>query len=208
MLQAHIIPAILAAALLIAVPAFAGDTQEEIDKRIGSDNPVAGKEKSSLCQGCHGEDGNSVVPTFPKLAGQYANYISRQINNFQIGNRKDPTMSGIAATIESMQDLYDIAAYFASQNQMVGTPVKNELGDKIAHRYGCINCHGENGKSQPDLNSIFPVIGGQHKDYLIKQLHDFKTGERDTDMSGTMGDLANRMTDIELDAVAEYFSGQ
>ena len=187
--------------------AFAGDTPVEIKRRTGGGDPVAGKEKSGLCQGCHGEDGNSAVPMFPKLAGQYADYIHRQINSFPEGTRSDPSMNSMAATMTGRRDLMDIAAYFASQNQMSGTPVKNDLGEKLANDYGCLNCHGEIGKGRPANNSIFPVIGGQHKEYLMKQMNDFKTGARDTDMSGTMGGLAGRLTDAEIEAVSEYFSG-
>jgi cytochrome c553 len=199
--------AVLISALLAATPAYAGDTPEEIKRRIGGGNPVAGKDKSALCQGCHGEDGNSAVPSFPKLAGQYAEYIARQISNFQTGTRKDPTMTDMAATLTNRQDTIDIAAYFASQKQMSGTPVKNEAGEKIFIDYGCLNCHGEIGKGRPANNSIFPVIGGQHKDYVVKQLNDFKTGARDTDMSGAMNELTNKMTDAQIDAVADYLSG-
>lgn len=201
------IAGILFVVSLAANFAFAGDTPVEIKRRTGGGDPVAGKEKSGLCQGCHGEDGNSIVPMFPKLAGQYADYIHRQINSFQEGTRSDPSMNGMAATMTGRRDLMDIAAYFASQNQMSGTPVKNDLGEKLANDYGCLNCHGEIGKGRPANNSIFPVIGGQHKEYLIKQMKDFKTGARDTDMSGTMGGLASRMTDAEIEAVSEYFSG-
>lgn len=191
-----------------AATVHAGDTPEEIKNRSAGGDPVAGKEKSALCQGCHGEDGNSAAPTFPKLAGQYGTYIQRQINNFQLGTRKDPVMTDMANTVTSRQDLKDIAAYFSSQKQMTGTPVKNTLGEKLFRDYGCLNCHGEDGKGRPANNSIFPVIGGQHKDYIVKQLNDFKSGDRDTDMSGTMSDLAGRMTDAEMEALADYLSGR
>lgn len=194
--------------VLLATAAHAGDTPGEIKQRIGAGDPVAGKDKSALCQGCHGEDGNSAAPNFPKLAGQYAEYIYRQINNFQTGTRKDPTMTDMAATVTDRRDLADIAAYFASQKQMTGTPVKHEAGEKLFRDYGCLNCHGDDGKGSPANNSIFPIIGGQHKDYLVKQLNDFKTGARDTDMSGTMSELTIRMTDAEIEAVSEYLSGQ
>src|SRR4030067_2901499 len=111
--------------LLAATFAYAGDTHVEINRRAGGGDPVAGKEKSGLCQGCHGEDGNSAVPMFPKLAGQYADYIHRQINSFQEGTRSDPSMNGMAATMTGRRDLMDIAAYFASPNHMSGTPDKN-----------------------------------------------------------------------------------
>ena len=202
------IAAFLAVVLLAATAAYAGDNPEEVKRRSGGGNPVAGKDKSALCQGCHGEDGNSMVPTFPRLAGQYADYIFSQINNFQTGTRKDPTMTDMAATVTNRQDMVDIAAYFASQKQMTGTPVNNEAGAKLFRNYGCLNCHGENGKGGPANNPIFPVIGGQHKDYLVKQLNDFKSGARDTDMSGTMSDLTSRMTDAEIEAITDYLSGQ
>jgi len=194
--------------MLLATTAYAGDSPGEISQRIGSGNPAAGKEKSTLCQGCHGEDGNSLVPTFPKLAGQYATYIQRQIINFQQGSRRDTTMTEMAESLSNVQDLNDISAYFASQKQMTGTHEKNEEGEKIFRNYSCLNCHGEIGKGYPANNSIFPVIGGQHKDYLIKQLNDFKTGARDTDMSGTMGEVTNHMTDAQIEAVSEYLSQQ
>ena len=201
---------IVVATLLSAflASAYAGDNAEEVRQRSGGGNPVAGKEKSALCQGCHGEDGNSAVPTFPKLAGQYAEYIGRQINNFQTGNRRDPVMTDMAATLTDRKDIADIAAYFSSQKQMAGTPITNPLGEKLFRDYGCLNCHGEDGKGRPANNSIFPIIGGQHKDYIVKQLNDFKSGARDTDMSGTMGELTNKMTDAEMEAVADYLAGR
>ena len=202
---------ILAAAiplLLCFAAAYAGDSPQEIKQRAGGGDPLAGKEKSALCHGCHGEDGNSIASDFPKLAGQYADYIQRQINNFQSGTRSNPVMSPIAAIETPRQDLSDIAAYFASQKQMAGTPVVNEDGRKLFLKYGCVGCHGVDGKGGPANNSIFPVIGGQHKDYLVKQLHDFRTGARDTDMSGTMSDLGKILTDAEIEAVSDYLSGQ
>ena len=199
---------VAAVPLLLAVSAAgAGDSPYEIKQRAGSGNPLAGKEKSALCHGCHGEDGNSVSSDFPKLAGQYADYIQRQLNNFQSGSRNNPVMSPIAAIETPRQDLNDIAAYFASQNQMTGTAVLNEAGRKLFLKYGCPGCHGVDGKGRPANNSIFPVIGGQHKDYLVKQLHDFRTGARDTDMSGTMSELGKVLTDAEIEAVSEYLSG-
>ncbi|MDO8413631.1 MAG: cytochrome c, partial [Gallionellaceae bacterium] len=111
----HLIIATLFASLTTITAAYAGDSPEEIKQRVGTGNPVAGKEKSTMCQGCHGEDGNSAAPNFPKLAGQYALYIQKQIREFKSGVRKDPIMSDMAATITSEQDLLDISAYFASQ---------------------------------------------------------------------------------------------
>lgn len=202
------IAAVLSLVLLAAASSsFAGDSPEEINSRIGSGDPVAGKEKSVLCKDCHGADGNSIAPNYPRLAGQYAYEIQRQIRNFQQGNRRDPKMTEVAMKLTDRRDLLDIAAYFASQKQMSGTPMKHEAGEKLYRDKGCLNCHGEIGKGKPSYNSLFPVIGGQHKEYLVKQMKDFKTGARDTDISGTMGELTNKMTDAEIEAVSAYLSG-
>ncbi|MDO8414300.1 MAG: c-type cytochrome, partial [Gallionellaceae bacterium] len=177
-------------------------------------DPVAGKEKSALCQGCHGEDGMSAAPNFPRLAGQYAGYIKKQIVDFQKEYRKDDTMSGMAATVTEKQDLEDIAAYFASQKIMVGEKTANPTGHNLyvkgnptTNLYGCVNCHGDDGKGKSPTNYVFPIIGGQHKDYLIKQLNDFRSGTRANDPAGMMGDIAKKMTDTEIAAVADYLSG-
>ena len=181
-------------------------------------DPKAGKEKSAMCQGCHGEEGISAAPNFPNLAGQFQKYIERQIHSFQDGKREDPTMSGMAASITEIEDLKDIAAYFASKKRMVGTPSsKKELAEKgktIFHEgnpetgvYACSNCHGENGYGKDSKNNVFPVISGQTKEYLVKQLNDFRSGERHNDPAGMMGGVAKKMTAAEIDAVAEYASG-
>ena len=176
---------------------------------------VAGKEKSALCQGCHGETGMSAAPNFPHLAGQYAGYLRKQIVDFQKELRKDDTMSGMAATITERQDLEDIAAYFATQKVMQGEKAtENKLGkniylngNSVTEMYGCVNCHGEDGKGKSPNNSVFPVIGGQLKDYLVKQLNDFRSGARVNDPAGMMADIAKKMTDAEIEAVSAYLAG-
>ena len=196
----------LGIALIAATSAYADDSPVDINRRIGSGNPADGKDKAAPCKSCHGEDGNTAAPNIPKLAGQYADYIQRQIYNFQEGTRKDPNMTQISVTLTNRRNLADIAAYFASQNQMTGTPAKNETGKKLYLEKGCLNCHGEIGKGNRSYNAIFPVIGGQHKEYIVKQLKDFKTGARATDISEIMSLLALQMTDTEIEAVADYLS--
>jgi cytochrome c553 len=195
--------------LLFATTAFAGDSPDEIKKRIGAGNPVAGKEKSALCQGCHGEDGNSASADFPKLAGQYAAYIQKQIHDFQSGSRSDPVMSGMAATVTDNQDLLDISAYFASQKQMKGdVPVISKSGkERFLSDNGCVNCHGPNGKGAGPGNPHAPVIGGQHKEYLVKQLKNFRSGARKNEPSGMMALIASMMYDEEIEEIASYVSG-
>ena len=205
----YIIATGLAAALFAGTAAFAGDSPDDIKMRIGTGNPVAGKAKAALCQGCHGEDGNSATPNFPKLAGQYAVYIQKQIHDFQAGSRSDPIMSGMASTVTVNQDLLDISAYFASQKQMKGDNlVTNEAGRRrFLDSNGCVNCHGPDGKGKAPNNPQAPVIGGQHKDYLIKQLTDFKNGARTNDTTEMMPTVAGFMSDAEIEEVADYISG-
>ena len=192
-----------------AAIAYAGDSPDEINKRIGTGDPVAGKEKSALCQGCHGEFGVSASTDFPKLAGQYAVYIQKQIHDFQAGSRNDPVMSGMAATVTDNQDLLDISAYFASQKQMKGdAPVINRGGkERFLSDNGCVNCHGPNGKGAGPGNPHAPVIGGQHKAYLIKQLKDFASGARKNETSGMMAMIAGLMSEEEIEEVTSYISG-
>ena len=195
--------------IFLSAPTFAGNSPEDIKQRIGTGDPIAGKEKSALCQGCHGEDGNSATPDFPKLAGQYAVYIQKQINDFKSGARKDPIMTDMAATITDPKDLLDISAYFASQPQMKGaSPVVNKSGmARFNDSNGCAECHGVNGKGLAPNSPSAPVIGGQHKEYIVKQLKDFKTGARRNEASGIMAMYAGMLSDAAMDDVASYAAG-
>ena len=179
----------------------------------------AGKAKSELCHGCHGVDGISVDPTtFPNLAGQYAGYIFKQVQDFQLGNRNDDTMSAMAATVTSLEDLKDIAKYYESQKVMKGKPTGTALsktGEEIYNKgnlkkglYGCVNCHGKSGKGKSKSNSLFPIIGGQQKAYLVKQLKDLRSARRKNDPAGLMQDIAKKLGDKDIEAVAEYLAGQ
>ncbi|MGA9665354.1 MAG: c-type cytochrome [Gallionella sp.] len=202
----------------VAAPAPASDevvdSPEAIKLRSGSGNPVAGQEKSQLCQGCHGVVGISVDGLAPNLAGQYAKYIIKEVHNFQSGTRTHQIMSAIAATI-SEDDLADIAAYFASQKKMKGNGSDNKLGkelflhgDMSRMMVACVNCHGINGKGKSPGNPVFPVIGGQNKDYIRGQLINFRDGDRGNSPGGVMNIITQKLTDDELNALADYVSGQ
>lgn len=195
--------------MLFTSAACADDSEAAVKLRIGKGNPEAGKAKSAMCQGCHGEDGNSASGTFPKLAGQYAAYIQKQIRDFKAGLRRDPVMSDMAATVTDEQDLLDISAYFASQKHMKGdSAVHSESGQgRFTTGNGCSNCHGATGKGAGPGNPDAPVIGGQHRDYLIKQLKDFASGARNNEANGMMPMIAASLSDEEIEDIANYVSG-
>lgn len=182
---------------------------------------AAGEAKAALCAGCHGGDGNSATADFPRLAGQYAGYIVKQVRDFQSGLRaNNDTMAGMAATVASVEDAKDIAAYFASKKlaREPIAPVNADLvkkGEKVfkegnvqAGVYGCINCHGERGMGKAANITQFPRIGGQHRDYVIKQLNDFRAGTRKNDPGGMMADIAKKLSEDEIKAVSEYLAAQ
>lgn len=181
-------------------------------------DPKAGKDKSAACQGCHGEEGISIAPNFPNLAGQFAKYTERQVLDYQSGKRVDPMMSGMAASVTEPQDVKDIAAYYASKKRMKGTPGGNKAllakgkvifyqGNPETGVYACSNCHGENGYGLDAKNNVFPVISGQTKDYILKQMNDFRSGERKNDPAGMMSGVAKKMTPAEIEAVSEFVAG-
>ena len=197
-------------ALLFATAAFADESPDEVRQRIGAGDPGVGRFKSMYCQTCHGLDGNSTTsPNTPKLAGQYAAYIQKEINNFKDGSRNDPVMTAIASTLFDNQEVLDIAAYFASQKQMKGarTAVNKNGQSLYMGSNGCVSCHGVNGKGLAPNNPSAPVIGGQHKEYLKKQLRDFKDHARTNEASGMMEMMSSFMSEEAMDDVTSYVSG-
>lgn len=176
---------------------------------------AAGKTKSTTCAACHGPDGNSVTSAWPKLAGQHASYLVRQLHAFQDGDRKEVTMTTFAAQL-SDQDILDLAAYYASQKMTPGTadPDLARMGESI-YRGGvadrgvaaCIACHGPTGQGNP--LAAYPVISGQHADYLLTQLKAYADGSRRSDgaMNQMMRNIATLLREDEMRAVASYIQG-
>lgn len=191
--------------LFSATTAFAAKNAPRAAHINGGD-PVAGKDKSMLCQSCHGEDGNSPKDDIPKLAGQYAAYIVKQMQDYQAGKREDPVMAGMAATVTEKQDLLDIAAYFASQKPMKHTgPVVaiQKAGEDKYMGMGCVRCHVLDSKSGTG-DFLAPRVGGQHKAYMIKQLRAFKDGTRHNDPSSVMNRLLIFMSDQDIVNVSNF----
>jgi len=194
---------------LVVLMAFAGTAGS-----VGAaGNAAAGKNKSAVCAGCHGVDGNSAAPNFPKLAGQDAQYTAKQLSDFKSGARKDPVMAGMAAGL-SKKDMDDLGAYYASQKRTKGTPSASADALKKAERLyrggnaksgiaACMSCHGPAGTGIPPR---FPSVSGQHAAYSQKQLLDFKAGTRNND-SEIMTRTAFLLSEAEIKAVSEYMAG-
>ena len=181
---------------------------------LAAGDAAAGKEKSASCAACHGADGDSVNPEWPKLAGQHEGYIVKQLTYFQDGERVNETMKGMAANLTE-QDREDLAAYFSGQKVKIGAadPTLVEFGQKI-YRSGnvssgvapCMGCHGPNGAGNPASN--YPALRGQNAQYVENQLRGFASGQRHNENAKKMMQiLASRMTDREIRAVASYIQG-
>lgn len=177
-------------------------------------NADAGKQKAVACGACHGADGNSLAPTFPKLAGQHEKYLLKQLHDIKSGARNIPTMAGQLDAM-SGQDLADIAAYFAAQQASPGAAREElvALGETV-YRAGirekgvaaCAGCHSPTGSGNGPAG--FPALSGQYADYIAVSLRAFRNDERTNDGdTRIMRDVASRLSDKEIDAVASYASG-
>ena len=176
-------------------------------------NVEAGKEKAAMCSACHGADGNSLVGSFPKLAGQHADYLVKQLNDFKSGARLDPIMQGMAAALTD-QDIANIAAYYQSMAVTEGTSTEESVrlaqdlyrgGDMERKIAACMSCHGPRGNGSGLAK--FPKISNQHSAYLVSQLKKFRSGERANDPQSMMGDTTSKLTNAEIDALAIYLGG-
>ncbi|MDE1061947.1 MAG: c-type cytochrome [Oceanospirillaceae bacterium] len=174
---------------------------------------VSGQGKVAVCSGCHGADGNSMIPSFPKLAGQGEVYLVNQLKDVRDGARNVPQMMGIL-TGRTDQDLADMAAFYSTQEVTVGAtnPDLLDLGRQI-YRAGiaekgvaaCTACHSPTGAGNAQAG--FPALGGQHSDYLIKQLKAYRTETRTNGQAKLMQQVAALLSDKEIDAVASYMQG-
>ena len=183
---------------------------------LAKGDPAAGEAKSAICAACHGVDGNSMVATWPKLAGQHEPYLARQIRLIKSGARPVPEMAGIVPGL-SDQDIDDLAAFFASKTNNGGVADESlvELGQRV-YRAGnaengvpaCMACHGPAGEGNP--LSGYPALAGQHAVYTAKLLNRFRDGENwgEKDASShVMNGVAARMTVEEIEAVSSYIQG-
>jgi cytochrome c553 len=179
----------------------------------------AQKTASEVCLACHGPGGNSVVPANPSLAGQPAEYITLQLAHFKSGVRVNPIMQGMASTLDADQ-MKAIGVYYWQQKPKPQAAKDAALvaagqklfrgGDSATGTPACSACHLPSGAG---VAKNYPRLAGQHADYTYAQLKAFKSGERGADKGGKdvngtiMATIAQRMTDAQMKAVAEYASG-
>ena len=169
---------------------------------------------TQVCAACHAADGNSPAAANPKLAGQHPEYLSKQLAGFKENKaRKNPVMMGFAAAL-TPEDMANVSAHFAAQKPKEGA-ARNaatvKLGEKI-YRGGvadkgiaaCAGCHGPAGAGIP---AQYPRLAGQWADYTKTQLMAFRAGERQNDPQGMMRGVAAKLSDKEIDAVADYIAG-
>jgi cytochrome c553 len=196
-----------------AVTASAGSVEivtSTSAKAIYKGDVKSGQEKSAMCASCHGADGNSPIAMYPKLAGQSANYIAKQLADFKSGHRVDPVMVGMVAAL-SEQDMNDLAAYFAVQTPTAGQAEGSDIGHKLyfggdANKgiTACVACHGVKGKGMAQAG--FPALAGQNAAYLKKQIASFRDGSRGNDRNSMMRNIAIKLSDNDIDELVNYMS--
>jgi len=173
---------------------------------------------TQVCSACHGADGNSPLPVNPSLAGQHPEYTLRQLMGFRSqggkpAERPNPVMSPMVASL-SPEDMDNLAAYFAVQKPkpaVAGNAELVALGRSI-YRGGlaakgvaaCASCHSPNGAGIP---AMFPRLSGQHAQYTTETLKAYRAGTRANDPNGMMRATAQKLSDREIAALAEYIAG-
>lgn len=195
------------------VAAWAALPAPAAENALVDGDPAAGQAKAQPCAACHGSDGNSFNPVWPKLAGQHTTYTVSQLEAFKSGARENPLMTAQAAAL-SEQDMRDLAAFYAAQALKPGKadPALVEQGARI-YRGGiaekgvpaCAACHGPAGRG--NAAAEYPVVGGQHAEYLVLQLKAYAAGSRTTDPNRMMRDIAEKMSEEEMRAVASFMQG-
>ena len=190
----------LTLALLFSNIAYAGDIAK-------------GQAKSAVCAACHAVDGNSAIAANPKLAGQSAKYLVKQLHDFKSGKRANAKMAPMAAMLND-EDIENVAAYYASQKvQHMAVDDKYIAVAEKLYRGGdsdrdipaCIACHSATGGGMAAAG--FPAIGGQHPAYTIATLKAFRSGDRASDANEVMRDVVAKMSDTQIEALAYYLAG-
>jgi cytochrome c553 len=183
---------VLAAVIACGSPARAADV-------------AAGKEKAEICAGCHGDNGISQTENIPSLAGQPDQFIQWQLVYFRAGSRKNEQMQPIVEQLNN-EDIRDLGAYFSSLTPPKGPkdddPDLSEKGSQAAAGRHCASCHTDNYAG----TKAVARVAGQREEYLIKALHDYKSGLRSGGGQAAMADVAYPLSEEEITALAHYLS--
>ena len=201
-----------AAAATTDQPAAAAPAAEAATK---PGDATAGQAKAAACGACHGMDGNSTDPQYPKLAGQSEQYIVHQLENFKSGKRQNPIMLGMATPL-SEQDMHDIGAYFASKTALPGVADQALVehgqqlfreGDAKRGIPACMACHSIDGRGNP--GAMYPQLESQHAQYVqatLKAWHDGTSWGTDAH-SQIMPAIAQKLSTDDIAALASYVEG-
>lgn len=164
---------------------------------ISAADTAAGEQKAATCAGCHGPQGKSSNAQWPNLAAQQSIYLINQLKAFKTGSRQNTLMQPLAASLNE-EDINNLAAYFSSQQaaKAGGDPTLAKSGQSKASM--CLGCHGPSAEG----NGQFPRLAGQHPEYLVQQLKNFKQGSR---KGGPMQAIAANLSEEDMKALAAYF---
>ncbi len=223
-------PAAEAAPAVAVAPASTESQLVDVAKANPGD-AKAGADKSATCAACHGMDGNSSTPLYPKIAGQHELYIARQLARFKSGERVNAIMQPFAAMLNA-QDMRDIGAHFATQKVVPGLGDETAISDALSPYKGkrivdvgrdiyrggvaqngvpaCMSCHGPTGAGNPGPS--YPAVGGQHAGYTGTLLSGYKatpagSAALNDANYAIMAGIAKRLSDEEILAVSSYIEG-
>ncbi len=200
---------VLAATAFMATPALAADAAKPAAFKpdIAKGQAIS----TQVCAACHTADGTRGAPANPIIAGQHADYLLKQLEEFKSGKRKNAVMAGFAATL-SNDDMRHVSAFYASKSAKPGAAKNKDtirLGERI-WRGGiadkmvpaCAGCHGPTGSGIP---AQYPRMAGQHADYIEGQMVAFRSGARGN--NAPMSTIAAKLSDLEIKAVSDYAAG-
>jgi cytochrome c553 len=187
-------------------------TVQAVDAVVG--DATAGQAKIAVCGACHGPDGNSLAANFPKLAGQGQRYLLKQLHEIKDGKRVVLEMTGMLTNFND-QDFADIAAFYSAQKPSIGAADEKLVaqgealfrGGKLSQGLpACTGCHSPDGVGNAPAG--FPHLGGQHADYIKKQLVAFREGERTNDGDTmVMRSIAAKLSNKDIEALSQYIQG-
>lgn len=210
---------LLASACYVST-AFASEAKSEsapaadLKENIGKGDAAAGKAASAVCAGCHGVDGVAAIKTYPNLAGQGAPYLLKQLMEFKSGDRENAIMAGMVAALDQTA-MENLAAYYAGLPAAEGISANSEDLELARNIYrggigaigvpACMSCHSPDGAGNDAAK--FPALGGQNAEYIALALQSFRSGARANDPNKMMRLVAERLSDKEITALANFVQG-